>query len=70
VFWDTINVIAEEYIRACTLTRYNRYDKIKYENCNDMIHTGMGAIALLGTRLLLNHICESVFDADAPDLRF
>jgi hypothetical protein len=57
VIWDSINAIAEEYIRACALTRYSRRDvRFVHENCNDMIHTGMGAISL-GTRLLLNHIC-------------
>ncbi len=58
VIWDTINALAEEYIRACTLTRYDRQDVHVYENCHDLIHTGMNAISL-GTRLFLNHICES-----------
>lgn len=60
MIWDTINAFAEEYIRACTLTRYDRQDLRAYKNCHDMIHTGMNAISL-GTRLFLNHICESAF---------
>ncbi|XP_046450491.1 uncharacterized protein LOC124198610 [Daphnia pulex] len=59
VIWDTINALAEEYIRACTLTRYDRQDVHYFENCHDLIHTGMRAISI-GTRLLLNHLCKTL----------
>lgn len=58
VIWDTINALTEEYIRACTLTRYDRQDVHYYENCHDLIHTGMRAISI-GTRLLLNPLVQN-----------
>jgi hypothetical protein len=67
VIWDAINVIVEEYLRGCAITRYERSDNDYviiengidhgYLNCNDFIHPGMRAISM-GTQLIFNHICQ------------
>ncbi|EFX67892.1 hypothetical protein DAPPUDRAFT_260933 [Daphnia pulex] len=66
VMWETINLIVEEYLRGCALTRDERRDNENtdhervdngYLNCKDFIHPGMGALSI-GTQLIINHICE------------
>jgi hypothetical protein len=54
--WDAINQVIEEYIRACALAQFHRFDMFWYQNCKDSIHPGTGALSL-GTRLIINHIC-------------
>ncbi|XP_046450332.1 uncharacterized protein LOC124198516 [Daphnia pulex] len=66
MMWETINLIVEEYLRGCALTRDERRDNENtdhervdngYLNCKDFIHPGMGALSI-GTQLIINHICE------------
>jgi hypothetical protein len=57
--WDAINAVVEEYIRACTLTKYERQDKEWYSKCRDFIHPGFRAL-FIATQLIINHICEGM----------
>ncbi|XP_057368446.2 N-acetylneuraminate 9-O-acetyltransferase-like [Daphnia carinata] len=64
--WDTSNLFAEEYVRACAVLERDeqssplrRCPSVQY-NCNDFLHTGDVALSQ-ATQLLVNDICN-VFD--------
>lgn len=59
MIWDSVNVLVEEYLRACALTRVQRRDSSYYFNCNDFIHPGFGVLSS-ASQLFINHICAKV----------
>lgn len=56
VIWDAVNIVVEEYLRACAITKIERQDTAEYMNCKDVMHPGFGALAI-AAQLIMNHIC-------------